>query len=552
MKYTHSLFVFFLVLIPLCSFAQEQKQMSDPLDIKPVGWNKVLCMKNGNTLLFHFEPNKPILISVFDSSHLLVATQKHSLRYFDESQLPHTEMKGLYEVGGEAVLFTDQERLNKHVLIRDRFNSSNGTLIEDKIIGESPSSSKRTDFMVVKNGAEDAYQVLSSTDDAPFKKCDVHLSFYNNKHEVIKDMPIPVKRKEFGYFKLVSMESLPEGVCLTIAMMTVIENGTNHGLNSNANTLTMYDHTLYAYFIPIGSNIVKEKGLDLKRDVYPYYSNCTFNRFVNNLNLLLFSYFPYNRKEGLDYQPAAMQSSLFLSIDTEYMSVKHSWIKNDMANVYYKAKTDSTKLFDGIPIKMFTNEYGLTTVIYEAFVRHGIPENKVLYGHENFLGNICITQFDDTGKELWGTVLPKAQYYKSYQDYYSPYMLSKKTQDNSMFDFDDPEQVYNRQFVSVNTYTRNRDYYIIYNDKDKNFNNSMKAPGDTVYNFSATNTCYYKLGRGKVVTKHYVFGTPAENEYKCSFIEGADFDAKRGVYAALVQYKKNDEVSLRMAWSHLE
>jgi len=223
-----------------------------------------------------------------------------------------------------------------------------------------------------------------------------------------------------------------------------------------------------------------------------------------------------------------------------------------MANVYYQAQTDSTKLFDGIPLKMFTNEYGLTTVVYESFAIRGVTETSVLYGHENFMGNICITQIDDTGKELWGTVLPKAQYYKSYHDYCYPYMLSKKEQDNMIFAYEASEQVYNRQFVSLNAYTRNRDYYIIYNDKDKNFNNSMSAPGDTVYDFGRTNACYYKLGRGKVVTKHYVFGTPAENEYTCSFIEGADFDAKRGVYAALVQYKKNDEVSLRMAWSHLE
>jgi hypothetical protein len=551
MKYTHSLFVFLFVLLPLCGFAQEQKQMSDPLDMRPVGWNKVLCMKNGNTLLFHFEPSKPLELNVFDSSHRLVAMQKLSLRLLEESQLLFTELKGLYEVNGEAVLFADQEHLRKHVLVMVRFNGNNGMLIEEKIAGQSPSSTRRTDFTVMKNVEEEGYSILFATDNAPFKKCDVHVSFYGSNHELLRDVPVPVKRSDYDYFNVVSGESLPQGVCITTCLQTLIENSTGHTY-SEANTISMYNHTLYTYFIPTGSSIVAEKGIDLKRDVYPYYSNCTFNPFVSALNILLFSYYPYNRKEGLDFQPAAMLSSLFLSIDTASMAVKHSWVKNEMANVYYKAQTDSTKLFEGIPIKMYTNDVGLTTVIYQAVARRGAIETKVLYGHEDFFGNIGISQFDDEGKELWGTVVPNAQYYKSYQNYYHPFMLSKKSQHNVMFDNDAPEQVYNRQFVSVNTYTRNRDYYIIYNDKDKNFNNSMSAPGDTVYDFGRTNACYYKLGRGKVVTKHYVFGTPAENEYTCSFIEGADFDAKRGVYAALVQYKKNDEVSLRMAWGHLE
>ncbi len=550
MKYTHSLFVFLFVLLPLCGFAQEQKQMSDPLDIRPVGWNKVLCMKNGNTLLFHFEPSKPLELNVFDSSHRLVAVKKHSLRFLGVSG--QTYLKGLYEINGDAVLFANDEHLNKHVLVRVRFSGNDGSLTEEKIIGESPSSIRVTDFNVMKSTDDDSYQVLFATDNAPFKKCNVHVSFFNNKHEVIKDVAIPVKRADFDFFDIIGTQSTHAGICINISLKAEIGNTTSHVNYSDANTASKYNHTLYTYFIPVNSSTVRETSMILEKDINPNYTNVTFDPFAKSLNVLMFSYLRYFYKVGLDYQPAAQMGSLFLSIDTADMLAKHNWVNNDMANVYYQAQTDSTKLFDGIPLKMFTNEYGLTTVVYESFAIRGVTETSVLYGHENFMGNICITQIDDTGKELWGTVLPKAQYYKSYHDYCYPYMLSKKEQDNMIFAYEASEQVYNRQFVSLNTYTRNRDYYIIYNDKDKNFNNSMKAPGDTVYDFSTTNACYYKLGRGKVVTKHYVFGTPAENEYKCSFIEGADFDAKRGVYAALVQYKKNEEVSLRMAWGHLE
>ena len=115
-----------------------------------------------------------------------------------------------------------------------------------------------------------------------------------------------------------------------------------------------------------------------------------------------------------------------------------------------------------------------------------------------------------------------------------------------------PEQVYSRQFFSINSYCWSKNFYMVFNDADNNFNNSIKSPGDTVYDLEKTNTCYYKINRKREISKGYLFGVPAANEYACSFIEGADFDEQRGVYAALVRYQKGDDVSLRMAWSHLD
>jgi hypothetical protein len=47
-------------------------------------------------------------------------------------------------------------------------------------------------------------------------------------------------------------------------------------------------------------------------------------------------------------------------------------------------------------------------------------------------------------------------------------------------------------------------------------------------------------------------GEPLPKEYKSSFIEGADFDEQRGVYATLVRYKRGEYVSIRMAWVKMD
>ncbi len=109
-------------------------------------------------------------------------------------------------------------------------------------------------------------------------------------------------------------------------------------------------------------------------------------------------------------------------------------------------------------------------------------------------------------------------------------------------------RVYNRQFLSANIYFANSNCYIVYNDYNKNFTNNLRNPGDTVYAFANTNACYYKVDKKREVTKTYLFGEPARNEFKSSFIEGADFDELRGTYATLVQRKRGNNISLYMAW----
>ena len=117
---------------------------------------------------------------------------------------------------------------------------------------------------------------------------------------------------------------------------------------------------------------------------------------------------------------------------------------------------------------------------------------------------------------------------------------------------DMPPQVYDRQFHSYNTYVRNRNIYIIFNDYNQNLNNTLEKPGDTVFDFALTNTFCYKINRKKEITKTYLFGTPRYKEYKSSFIESAALDEQRGIYATLVQYKKGTNTDLRMAWATLD
>src|ERR1700743_209686 len=94
----------FFSIMAFAGYAQEKKyDISAPTDISRTGYNKVLCMKNGNTMLFHLELGKPMVVKVFDSLHKEVASQKCITRAIDESKFKENSLfEGLFEVNGEA------------------------------------------------------------------------------------------------------------------------------------------------------------------------------------------------------------------------------------------------------------------------------------------------------------------------------------------------------------------------------------------------------------------------------------------------------------------
>ena len=565
---------------------QKNYELSKPVDIRQAGVNKVLCMSNGNTLLFHFEPSKGIIIKVFDSARKEIASRRESCRYLDMYRIQDAEFKGLYEINHEAVLFFDQENiLSRHILVRLQFSATDGSRTEEKLVAESKSKDKQMNFYVMKNKDEDKYAILFSTVKNYPKRCDIYMVYFNSRHEPVKEVQLDVNRRKYDYVNVAGCAYLDSGVMITLAMSKLVENGTiSHGHTYDAAnnffdvprtdrttanpsgigdayaqnfdemdpTASIYDHYLGIYYVPEGGGNMKTKIADVSPDVYPYHSFYTYNQFSGAINLLLLGYKDAFIRHGLELLPSEVIQNVLLKLDEATLQVNFKSITNSFANEELLRKKDTGSYFAGLPLAVFTNENGLSTMVSESFDRDVTIESHERPNlFESFLGNICVTQFDDDGNELWGVVLPRRQYYKSYRHYYYINQLSAKWHEQVMFG-DLPEQVYNRQFISLNTYSKGKNYYIIYNDDDKNFHNSIEKPGDTVYNFERTNACYYKINSKKEVTKNYLFGTPQRGEYKCSFIEGACFDDKRGVYAALIQYKRGDNISLRMAWSHLD
>ncbi|MES2701208.1 MAG: hypothetical protein V4649_01130 [Bacteroidota bacterium] len=553
MRYRKLVLLLISCLTAAAAIAQEPKfQMSTPIAINQSGVFKVLCLRNGNTMLLHLEPSKPILVKIYDSLHKLKASREHGCGELNVNTFKTSIFKGLFEVNGQAVLFFQQLHLTRQELVRVIIDGTTGRLVEEKMIGQSKALSKPTQFYVMPNKAADNYAILYSTDAPQFKECDVHITYFDSRHERIKDVELDVPRNDYDFMSVVSADNLPNGACITLGFAKLEINGTTSNIGRDPKNST-YLHYLGIYYIPKDSLKPRSQIVDLTTDIYPYYSLYTYNPFAQSINLLLLSYRDAFYRNGLEFLPTSFSAQLLLKMDENTWDLHHAWINNKIATNYLRQRTDTSRVYQGIPIKAFTNSNGLSTVVSEAFNRYqSVETNARAVVRETYFGDICVTQYNDDGDEIWGTILPKTQYYKSYRKYYTPTEMGKRWQDQDLFS-DLPPQVYSRQFASLNTYAYNNNHYIIYNDLKQNFGNNVVRPGDTVFTLDAANAVYYKIDKKREVTKHNLLGeTPAIMEYKTSFIEGADFDEQRGVYATLIQFKRRDYTSLRMAWTTLD
>lgn len=553
-----------LITLLLCAvvcacYAQQSHDMSKPLAIKQKGWNKVLCMKNGNTMLFHFEPAKAVIVKVFDSTHKEIASRKHGFNIFgkrksfsilDFLMMERMELKGVYDIDGEAVLFFDQDSHSKHQLVRLRFNGVTGALINEALVGESQSENKRIKYYVMKNKDNDNYEILFCMDKKHPRRSDIYMVYFNSKHESIREVQLNVDRKKYDYLDVIDAESQPNGVMVILGLDKTVLNGRPDEFTPLVQGGALYDHYLSYYYIPEGDSVPVNRVINLSVGVFPFYGLYTYNDYAKTISSLLYSYKPTYYKFGINEITGSISQDLYFMVHPLDLSM----IVNPLPYIDTTKATEAlttNNAANNIPIKMFTNKNGLTTLVSQTVKPFVNLETSARVAHEDYFGNISIMQLDDLGDEIWRTVLPFSQYYNSYQHNYDIKRLAKGWQGQMIFG-DFAPKVYERQFLSFNCYTYNRNFYIVYNGNDRDFRKKINERCDTIYNYSTTNACYYKMDAKKNIVRQYLFGEPKAKEYRCSFIEGADFDEKRGVYASLIQYKKGGDISLRMAWSRLE
>gem|GEM_PF-1366882 len=539
------LIIFLLSLLSFSANAQQQTNcyISEPIDIKQEGWNKVLCMKNGNTLLFHFDINRPITIKVFDTAHKLVASQNHLCKVLDINELKEAIFLGIYDINNEAVLFLEQTIDNKHALVRVRFNCNDGAIIEEKILFQSASMINPTVYTVMKDRHSDDYAVFCYRDIITYPTSKLELCRFNGKHELLQTIPLDVDTKDKMFISQAGADMDDDGsVCITLDLLNI-------AVYAGSEDRSIHENSIMAAYLPRISNKFYATVVRLGGDhTVSTYTRYTYNKFSEKLELLLLNQnvgmYQYGLMRGIG---VSVQPQLLL-LGSDDLSMSANTITSNTTNAYLQSKTDTNNFFIASPSRMITNENGLTSIISIERLLAIDANGKGSQLTYNTSRNIGITQCNNSGKEINGLVLPVMRYTSLPCNH-----LFVNTNCCSKLLFNGfVEKEYEGQFTYINTYAAKTSLYILYNDAPGNLSSTLEKPGAIVQNCTYTDAFYYKIDSRNQIVKRYLFGKSDVDESKSGYMESCDFNATNNTYAMLMLHRQGKKATTCMAWGKLE
>lgn len=511
-------------------------ELSAPIDIPQLGWDKVMMMSNGNTLLFHLQPRKGIVVKTFNKERKEISSLKHICNVIDINALDRSWLKGFYEINGEAVMFITQFIENRETLVRLHFSAENGKLLKEEKLIQSPSFQNKTSCFVIRNENVDGYSIFCFKNLELYPKEELKLIKYSSDHKVIKELSITeLGMDSIHYAKMVSADMDKNGsICVTLQMSKI------------KYYPDILDKYLVSCYVPADADKVVIMRTELEPTMEAYYTHYRVNPFTHRLNIMLTTERLAVLKDGIKPMVETWYKPYMLIYDESNLnSMVSKPVVNQRGSNYRQQLTGKASDFRPAPVRMFTNDNGVTTLVSEEHVNNALW--KGVRSDYTYLGQIGLTQLNDDGEETWGIVLPRAHYLEYNV---APYEHAMKGSFKTLF-AGLHEKTYDEQFSSVDCFTANRNFYIIYNDAKDNLKKTLSDNIDTVYSYKFTEGILQRVGRKKEMLRTFLLGEPKENESRSVMLESSDFDEKTHTYAALVLYRKDNKYDLHIAWCHL-
>ncbi|HEY9178234.1 MAG TPA: hypothetical protein VIN07_11105, partial [Flavipsychrobacter sp.] len=486
-----------------------------------------------------------IVVKGFGPDRKEIASNKFIGKLVDVVALESSDLHGIYEINGEAVVFISQAITNRNTLVALRFNAQTGNLIEEHQVATSPSFQRKNTYSLVRNTVNGGYAVFCMKDLVANPRETLNLLVFDDEHKVVRDIPVTVDVKEYDYTKHVSTSIGNDGgIAVFLDCIKII-----HYPDDN-------DHFITTCYLAPGDTAFSNVMTKLPKQIGPLYGTYTYNEFSKTLNVLLVNATTVVRTAGFRALSEIIYSPFMLMYSKSNLAdMKFSPVKHEIANKQLRDATDTTKYTEPVPLRIYTNKYGVNTIISEENKQNVRFPNGNTAG--SYIGNIVVTKVGEDGREIWSETLPKSQYllYVMPADH-----LHRRGSHKFLFRREQPESDWLYQFSSFYSLeTPNGDCYVIYNDLQSNFNHTLSDTPDPVSSYTGNNNitnasaiCYKVTARRQSTKQYLLDGIQTEISPGSVMIEGCDYNEKANTFAGLFYLLENDVPTLRLGWVKLD
>ncbi len=489
---------------------------------------KVMLLKNGNTAMINVTPKDGIFIKLFDAGKRPIAELNHESDVWESGKMKKAEIKGVYEIDGNIVLFIQQSAGRKPMLFRLVIDGKNGKMLKEDPIGDLRQATNNLPARyssVEKDAYSDNYAVaLFPADEKDQRFQVVH---YNKQHQEISRGDLSAADINFKRLDYANMVVLGEKSVVITAF------GSNPG-KKNAQ--------LIVGKLEKGSTSFKHKLLDYANENGFTRTAICYNPQSDVITLLSITMMDI-RQKFLSNKSTTSYMPLLTFIDPNSFALLKVMPLQTPKLDELARKNEYKNGFTGLPQDIYVNKNNTYTVIMEEITQEVIYYSKTSR-IVTYLGNMGVSTLDASGNELSSSFIPKSQMVKA--ELYKELYVNERR--NTVQDMS-----YGNQFLSF-AYAegKNNTGYIFLNDYEKNEEALRKGKIYTVTTISGTDAFCYVLRNGDF-QREYVFGNPdGKKDKRFAMFSVSDYKPETHTYATIMIDKEGGNKVAKMAWLYLD
>lgn len=474
---------------------------------------RLLQLPNGNTFFFKFT-DKEIEYTLYDKDRGIIGRKSIDNEVLNKKTIKHMSIEGLYEIGGEAVFFVQIVEKRIPQMYRIRFDKNNGSIVEQKKIGELMQYKRSTgfavnfggvastDFTIVKDPNSDAYAQVNynAYADETNKRIEViHYQVNDGRHEVVNSAFYEIE--EYKYVKEI-------GMCVNnddIFMTTYASNPSASGDE---------DTRIWVSRLSKGNSQFRNKEIEFTEDFKKTTGKMLFNKKSNMLQLMTTTL--TESKNSTRYYLV-----LVSYIDPESLQIAKTMIPpvESLTDAKQKVKGPKTS-YTGLPQKMVLLDDNNTALVMHEEMNEVISPSSstVLYTTYKDIGVVVL---DGTGKEV------------------ASYCYIKPTENTG-------------GYSTYDVVNANDKMYIFHNEKPENMTIQNPAAREALSSFSWSVAIYAKLEKGVIERDYLLEPTKGDTYTTFAYFSSGHFDKNTNTYAVMMVRRDGRKKTAHIAWITFE
>lgn len=512
------LFLLIACISSIQVFSQKQDK-STSFD-EPLGWCKLVQLKNNNTFFVELTKKEGIKVKLYDPSRKEISSEKLPLKLI-EDKLGFYTISGIFEISGDVAIFYQTADGRIPILIRILIDGKTGKLKAEEKIAELKKVTTgdayaamygdvdNPDIKVVKDPESDYYAIIRYNTYAPETKDRIEVIHYNPQHNIINNAFYASPNNKYKYTKYLSAYVHKDDYVVigTYGFNTIKSGGE--------------DARFYVSQLAKGKTTFTQKELVYKDFYKGARCNFTYNNVKGIINMALITDVEIkgsDKKYDIVFQNI---NPLTLQLDKPYKA-DFSKINEYYTNTMMR-KTD----FEGMIQGTFIDKSGNLIVLYQnTVIKFGNYPGIV----GTFLGDVALVTMSPDGKVINSIPFSANIYVSGNHSKFNCNDIRNgyRPADN----WDDPGLA-SDQYFAMDVITTDNSNYIFLNNTKINMDLPESEEAKLVKAISLTTAVKYTYNKN-TIKKEYLFGEPMDKkDNEICIISCSDYNAVTKTYATI-------------------